>query len=62
MVINYIECECDCKNPQNDVLGKITFLDEKKKKITKILTKCMGCKHQHILDEDDDRCKKFFKK
>jgi len=34
----------------------------KNEKILKIVTKCMGCKTQHFLDEDDSRCQKFFGK
>ncbi len=62
MTVNLIKCECDCKNPQNDVLGKISYTDKKNKRITKILTKCVGCKTQHLLDENDTRCTKFFPK
>ncbi len=62
MTLNLIKCNCDCGNPQNDVLGKISFTNKKNKRITKILTKCVGCKIQHLLKANDVRCKKFFLK
>jgi len=61
-VINKIECECECKNPQNDVLAKVSNTDEETgKTIIKIVTKCLGCGKQHFLDEDDARCQKYFR-
>jgi len=58
---NKIECDCSCKNPENDVLAKVSQMDEKTKKITvKLVTKCLGCGKQHLLNEDDARCQKYF--
>lgn len=62
-VINKIEYECECKNPHNDVLAKVSQMDEKTgKPIVKIVTKCLGCGKQHFLNENDKRCEPFFNK
>jgi len=62
MTVNLIKCECDCKHPQNDILGKISFTNKKGRRVTQILTKCIGCKKQHFLKANDKRCTKFFPK
>jgi len=56
MTVNIINYDCPCGHKKSDVQCKI-FNGE----TTTIQIKCLGCKHNHYLKEDDERCSRFFK-
>lgn len=55
MTINKIEFDCPCGGKESDVLVKFSQGDK-----MVIQIKCLGCKHNHLLKEDDERCLPFF--
>lgn len=71
MTINEIDYICTCKHNKADVQAKITMIVCEIKKeehihneecfSDKIQIKCLKCNKNHFLNEDDSRCKQYFK-
>lgn len=63
--LNKIKFKCECDGNESDVQCKLTTtvtIDKKTSTKMLIQIKCLSCKHNHYLPEDDSRCQKFFKK
>jgi len=59
-MINEINFDCTvCGNKKADVQCKITT-NQDKKLITLFRIKCLKCKRNYLLNDTDERCKKFF--
>ena len=56
MTINKIDFGCPCEGKQSDVQAKFSTGGK-----TVIQIKCLTCKHNHYLKEEDKRCSIFFK-
>lgn len=55
--LNEIKFDCPkCDGKKADVQAKIVITDK-----TSIQVKCLKCKTNYFLPEDDKRCTKFFK-
>ena len=56
MTINKIGFDCSCGGKESDVQAKFS---QEGKMVIQI--KCIKCKHNHFLKDDDERCSSFFK-